>query len=293
MKYKNGQWYIRKQGKISGPFTASVISNHLKVGRLSLDDEVSRDRRHWHSFADSADFTIAPSKDQPVKGYLDERTGLDRRNSTDTEVDESVLQQRQGERREEETEIELKRRYLRRILMHRYLNRNQNIFWPSISILIVLVIVSILAIRFPSPLPTPQSDCQSPAKPKVNWNNCQLSGQNLTNTTLSMALMRASNLSNANLMNSDLSGADLAYSDLRKANLSYALLMKADLKGANLREADLGDADLSYADLSYADLTLANINGAKLEGVQLDNAIWINGAICGKNSIGICLQSTK
>ncbi len=292
MKQKNRLWYIRKQGKISGPFTASVISNHLKVGRLAADDEVSRDRRHWHSFADSVDFTIPPSSNQqPIQGYLDERTGLDRRNTSNTEVDEAMLQQRKGERREEEAEIELKRRYLRRILMHRYLQRNKKIFWPSVSIVLFIAMVSILAFLFPKELPMPQSDCQSPASPEVNWDNCQLSGQNLSNMDLSKASMRASILNNANLMNSELPGADLAYSDLRNANLSYSLLRDADLKGANLREADLVEADLSNADLSYADLTRANVSGATLDGVKLDNAIWINGVMCETNSIGRCQQS--
>ena len=293
MRHKHGQWYIRKQGKISGPFTASVISNHLKVGRLASDDEVSRDRRHWHTFADSDDFTVPQQKASPIKGYLDERTGEDRRNTPPTEVDETILQQRKGERREEEADVALKRRALRRTLMHRHRNRHQKILWPSLIILIILSVVASLAFFYPTKLPTPQSDCQSPAAPNVNWNNCQLSGQLLTNADLSMAQMRGSILTDSNMMNSQLSGADLAYSDLRKANLSYSQLNNADLKGANLREADLVEADLSNADLSYADLTNANISGAITLTTKLDNAIWIDGTVCGKNSTGVCRRSVQ
>lgn len=291
MKHTNGQWYIRKQGRIAGPFTASVISNHLKVGRLTLDDEVSKDRRHWHTFAESDDFNIAQQKNSVINGYLDERTGVDRRDTPNSELDESILQQRKGERREEEPETAVKRRHLRQLLMHRHRNRSQKILLPSLAIMIVLMTVIGLAFLYPTKLPIPQSDCQSPAAPNVNWNNCQLSGQRLTNADLSTAQMRGAILTDSNMMNSQLTEADLAYSDLRQANLSYSQLNNANLTGANLRDADLAEVNLSNANLSYADLTGANISGATLSTAKLDNAIWIDGTICSKNSTGVCQQT--
>ncbi len=82
----------------------------------------------------------------------------------------------------------------------------------------------------------------------------QLTGLDLTGTSLR----------NRNLSFADLNDADLAGADLRDSNLS-----SANMRGAGLRDADLRGADLRNADLSDADLRGANLLGTKLEGAEL------------------------
>ncbi len=71
--------------------------------------------------------------------------------------------------------------------------------------------------------------------------------------------------------------------DLYKANLDALDLTGADLRGANLKRAKL-----RRATLIEADLTGANIIGTNFEG-----AMWIDGTICQKGSIGICVRTEK
>jgi len=40
-------WYTRRDGVMRGPFTAENISRYILLGRIDLDDELSRDRETW------------------------------------------------------------------------------------------------------------------------------------------------------------------------------------------------------------------------------------------------------
>jgi len=41
------QWYTRRDGVTRGPFTAEIITRHILLGRIRLEDELSRDRLSW------------------------------------------------------------------------------------------------------------------------------------------------------------------------------------------------------------------------------------------------------
>ncbi len=41
------QWYVRRDGKIRGPFTARDISRQMILGRIDPFDELSDDRAYW------------------------------------------------------------------------------------------------------------------------------------------------------------------------------------------------------------------------------------------------------
>ena len=291
MTYKHGQWYIRRQGVITGPFNGSVIINHLIVGRLSMQDEVSADKQHWLPLAKQTALHPGTDDDDKARRYLDERTGLDRRQQQQTPPPEA--KQRRGERRADEPEIEQERRDLRRLLMQKYRQRHQKMFWPLLATFGLLLGLTLLAVLFPTTIPMPLPNCTAPAAPGVNWNNCLKSQAELANSDLTDAKLRNSLLSNANLMNSQLNNADFAYASLRHANLSYSNLRGAILFGSNLGEADLSNADLTGADLAYADLSNARLGGTELSGARLDNAIWIDGRVCGPGSTGECLDSAR
>ncbi len=291
MTNKHGQWYIRRQGEITGPFNGSVIMNHLIVGRLSMDDEVSADSKQWLPLAQHPDLHPDTEPEDKAKRRLDERTGLDRRQHQTPRAEH--LRQRRGERRSEEPESAKERRDFRRQLMLQYRERSERMFWPLLITFGFLIAITLMAVLFPTTIPMPLPNCSSPAAPEVNWNNCLKSEADLANLDMRAAHLRNSHLNHAKLMNTILAEADIAYANLRRADLSYSDLHGAILFGTNLTEADLSNADLSNADLAYADLTNAKLGGAQLDGARLDSAIWIDGQVCAANSIGECLLATQ
>lgn len=42
-----GSWYTRRDGVVRGPFATGDITRYILLGRIRLDDELSRDRRSW------------------------------------------------------------------------------------------------------------------------------------------------------------------------------------------------------------------------------------------------------
>lgn len=293
MNNRHELWYVRKQGEISGPFSGSVITNHLIIGRLSLNDEISADKQHWLPVQHQTDLHPQLKQDDPdrAKRYMDERTGLDRRQAQQETPAEAKL--RSGERRADEPEFETQRRELRRMLMHKYRARKEHMFWPMLATFLMLLALTMLAILYPTSLPVSLPNCSAPAAPEVNWNNCLKPELDLANIDMSRAKMRNSQLVGSNLMNATLQQADIAYADLRFANLSYSDMQNVILLGANLTQADLSYADLSNADLSYADLSNAKLGGSKLDNTRFDHAIWMNGQLCAPGSVGVCVPFVK
>jgi hypothetical protein len=41
------QWYTRREGVVRGPFSAEMITRHILLGRIRLDDELSEDAEIW------------------------------------------------------------------------------------------------------------------------------------------------------------------------------------------------------------------------------------------------------
>lgn len=291
MNNTQGQWYIRKQGEITGPFTASVIRNHLLLGRLSMEDEVSADGQLWLLLAEQTSLHPSQEESDKRRRYLDERTGLDRRNKQSPPPREA--RKRRGERRAPEPEEEQSRRALHRYLMQQFCQRREKKFWPLLGTSGLLLALLGLAMLFPKTIPAPLPNCSTPAAPGINWNNCLKPSLSLIGADLSSASLRNSQLSDANLMNALLVNTDMAYADLHNINLSYSDLRHASLFGSNLSGADLSYADLSEADLAYANLNNARLGGAELKGTRLDKAIWIDGRECAEGSIGQCVLSVE
>lgn len=288
MEHKQGHWFTRKQGQTGGPFSARVITNHIRIGRLSMDDEISPDGEQWMALRSLPELhpPEAELKAERTRRKLDERTGLDRRQQRSSDAGAPP---RGPDRRAREPESDQQHRALRRLLMEKYRAQQPYVFWPLLATLLVLLGLLLLAMLFPSPLPEPESGCDLPAAPGVNWSNCPKMEQDLRGADLSGASLRNSDMTGVVLMNASLTGADLAYANLRLADLSYSDLQQAFLLGANLARADLSHADLRDADLSHADLRDARLGNARLTGARLDNAIWIDGRQCAPGSTGDCL----
>ena len=81
----------------------------------------------------------------------------------------------------------------------------------------------------------------------------------------------------------DLRGADLRGVDLAGANLEGANLLEANLEGVNLTGANLEDASCEKINLLKA-----RLEGIKLEGANLEGAVWSDGKVCKKGSLGAC-----
>ena len=213
MEERQGQWYIRKQGETSGPFNASVITNHLLAGRLTLNDEVSADNQHWLRLATQPHLhpELDDEQAERARRWMDERTGQDRRQQQ--QVTPPEASKRRGERRAQEPEIEQQRRALRQQLMQKYRQRHQRVFWPMLATFVLLLLLTILAVFYPTTLPVPLPNCSAPAAAQVNWNNCLKAESELANMDLTGAKLRNSQLLRSNFMNTTLVDADLAYSN--------------------------------------------------------------------------------
>jgi uncharacterized protein YjbI with pentapeptide repeats len=283
------KWYVKKEGHISGPFSKQVISNNLKLGRLSSTDEISHDKINW-SLLHLSEHLLSTHK-LPVNTLsLDERNGFDRRQSESAEQTASFSSRRQQERRAPESYTHILRRQLRTELFSKYrVNANASP-WPIAVLITAILLITLLAITYPTKLPVPSANCDQSAAANVDWSNCQKLYLDLTGAKLTGAKLMNSQLFSAKLLNADLAQANLAYADLRLSDLSYSNLINATLLGANLQNVDLSYSDLRNADLSFANLAGANIGETQLEGAVLSNAIWIDGTHCSINSIGECLK---
>lgn len=286
MEYKHGPWYIREHGKIRGPFMASIITNHIIVGRLSLDSEVSTDKQQWIVLRDQFSLHPTTAEYERAQRSLDERTGIDRRQHAAPSG--AMIKQRKAQRRSKETGS-LQHRQFRRLLLEKYhQHRQQRLFWPLMSVFLLLLFSLVMAMLFPTRLPLPLANCDAPPAAEVNWDNCLKAGLDLSDEDLTQASMRNSQLSASVIKNSVMLAADLSYADLSHVDFSDTDLSQAKLIGAKLTGANLTHADLSHADFSYADLTLANLSNANLQFTRFDHAIWINGETCAAASLGEC-----
>ena len=103
------------------------------------------------------------------------------------------------------------------------------------------------------------------------------------------------NLLQASLSNNDLTGADLSGTNLLNAWLESTCLVKADLDGANmfqtrLKSADLRGASLAGANVFQSDFSEVDLNGVEMPGINAPEACFfkadlreadISGAILG------------
>jgi len=104
-----------------------------------------------------------------------------------------------------------------------------------------------------------------------------------------MALLKTSK----NLSGKNLSGINLMGVNLSKCNLKGVDLSNANLERADLGESDLERANLAGANLKMVSLKLSALTGANLENAILDGAIWQDGRICGKGSLGMCREAVS
>ncbi len=294
-------WFLRQEGHVTGPFPSGAVRRLVLLGRIGLEQEVSRDRRQWQPLRELPE-VIPPSvrraleegdPDQLLPDLLreDERTGRDRRHRNGA-AQPREEQRRGGERRREEPEL-LQRHRLAKTALRESKQRRR---FPLAATLVLIALFA-LAIGYGfylgRPVAEDEPDCTAAPAPGVNWRNCRLDGLRAESADLQGARIGNAMLRGARLSGALFNGVDLRYADLGGADLSYAEFRNARMKGAGLRGADLTNADLTGADLSYANLEGARLGGAVLDQARLDNAIWIDGSVCRAGSVGRCLTGPR
>jgi hypothetical protein len=287
-------WFVRRDGKVRGPFPSGTVRRFVLVGRISPGDEVSNDRKSWQAVAQVPE-VLSPEVRKALKeGDLasllpaqmreDERTGRERREKSE---DAKYAGRRKGERRQGETDVAKGHREAKTNL--RELRSQRTL--PVSGILAIGLLIS-LAVGYGfyigAPEAIPEPDCLAKASPGVNWRNCRVESLEAESADMDGALLNNGVFPGARLSGSRINNADLQYADLSRADLSYVEFRGSLLKGANLARGDLSYADLSGADLSFSNLTDANLGGARLEGAIFDHAIWLDGRKCQPGSVGGC-----
>lgn len=312
-------WYTRRGDQIRGPFPHGLITRFIVLGRLQMTDDISVDQIRWRLVKDVPEVIPDPLKSDPDDPELQEYLRVARRredergsgNRRRQEGSSNGERRRIDDRRQDESDELVHYREIKTSLINQRKASSEGVRqWLGISIAAVLAAVILAAFWFMPQAPALRLQCEAPAGPQVNWNNCKFEGIILDNVELANARMSNANLSGARLQNANLTAANLSYANFSRVNLSRATLTEAVLTGvvlrnANLDQANLTGANLSYAilqganlngadlsgaDLSNADLSGANMDGAKLDKVNLVHAIWTDRTVCGARSVGKCVN---
>ena len=313
------RWYTRRGDQIRGPFPAPQISRFILLGRIQDTDELSTDQHNWQKVTEipilvpeelKADLNEPEAVERLKIARMreDERNARDRRDVEDPDQPKKERRANDPGRRQSEEEEIIRHREIKTAIAEATVHRKHHYFLRGVLTTLFLTSVIVAAWYYQPWQDQETADCDALAQPWVNWNNCLMEGVKLVTADLRGAKLRNANMAGADLRGAQLSGADIAYTSLVGANLSGTELHQATMLGTNMRNADLAGANLSGANLSYAILQKADLNNvnltdanlsnadlegaklktAKLKGAILDQAIWIDGRICAKGSIGKC-----
>lgn len=221
------EWFVRHGGSVRGPVSSARVRHQVLAGTLTLDDEVSADRRGWRRI-----------------GAVDEVVPLQLRDG-DSRL--TLPRDLEGARD--------RRRALRAILV------------SCALIAATIGLLSVVGRPGPEPArdcaaaPAPGVFLEGCRLDGAALAHASMTGARLANASLARAHLAGADLNGADLRYVDLSEADLSH-----ARLSGASLKGADLRDVDLSNADLGAADLSYADLSGARIGGAQFGQAAFEG---------------------------
>lgn len=289
-------WYIRKKDKITGPFPSGQISQLLVVGRLSIDDEVSHDKKLWSSIKDIPtlipDVLIESSGEDEAPGQAERlaaaRRWADERREERRDENPKTPSRNSTGRRDRESTQDIEYRNRRESIYKQFREQPQRAFASLLVFIVVIVAVVWGSFNYSPLVLIDEPDCNAAARKGVNWRNCNKPLMVAIRADMSESNLHSAVLRDANFFASNFSKSRLDYINLSGANLSYAVFANANLKGANLTRSDLQYANFSSANLTYVDFSGANIFNARFDKADLSHAIWINGENCQQGSIGFC-----
>ena len=274
MSHDNQLWYIRRKGKIKGPFPTGLISKQILLGRVHPSDMLSQDKQTWRKASSIRE--VMPE----VLKYRNEDNYKERLRAARRWADE------RGEVREVDGDGKELVYHPRKKITHLRIKTASMLGMVSFFAIVAAIIYAMFVFTPDKPLDI--IDCNATGEDGSVFDGCHLqrrdfSRLSLKNSSFKNALLQSSRFAETDARESHFDYANLSLSDLSHADFSHASLKAADLRGADLR-----GTDFSGADLSYADLTHAKGRGIKLSGAKLDSTIWFDGKICAKQSIGRC-----
>lgn len=294
-KAKMAAWYVRREGRVLGPFPTGQISQSILLGRISLTDEVSHDKENWQTID-----TLPELVPKVMTVDSDDENAHERLEAAKRWADERRFERRQASRDSDSTDrrsaesFEAMEQRDQRESIYSGLRKRREFAFLQLLIVVILVATAVyFSFNFTPQLASTEPQCTAPAAPGINWAHCHKAGLQALNKDLAGAVLTSAKLNGANLSGSNLAGANLDYADLSLSRLRQVNFTDASLKGASLQNADLSRANLTNADLSYTDLTNAKLAGVRLTGSRLDNTIWVDGRKCLPGSIGKCRVAAK
>jgi hypothetical protein len=284
-------WYVRRRGVTSGPFPARQLRETFSLGQLDLRDEVSLDGHAWLKLLETdildVEHTPVHAAEPEDDDWRREREKAKLRwisNSDEPGVgDERVISS-------DETSDRLRRHEAETRTMLDAQSHKRPAFVAGLAMVLILLLIGVGVwmgqsgdTKIQASVASRVRNCNQPPTEGVNWSGCNKIG-----AVLSHVDMRNADLSGGHFGRADFAGADLSYANLGFADLRGANLKNAVLKGAALNQTDLTGADLSGADLSFAVMNGAVVNGVRLDGASLAQSTWIDGRVCGEQSVGTC-----
>jgi len=221
-------WFIRKSGKVFGPFASAKVRHFLVEEKIDLRDEVSKDKIHWSYLLEQPEVVPMQMRNPEF--------------AANTSLNDDLDPGKKGSLWLPVIVISL-------------------LTVAGITASLMLQDSNPENLTDCSAAPAPAVNWNSCNKRNLAAENTNLEGLVAANVVLNQARMSGSSFKNASLLYAHLENADLAYADFTAASLKGSNLHSADLTNAILT-----DADLRYADLTAATLGGAQINGARLEG---------------------------
>ncbi len=292
-------WYVRRDSVVTGPFPEKVIRQHLLLGRLKMEDEVSDDVKRWHRVIDleglipevmkgDMDDPDVRQRFEAERRWADERLAIDRRTAHGlTDHPERRGVERRG--------IEAPESVMARELKTQLIVANRHRKPPyAVALIVALSVLGLLVWWAINTTPTAMVvvvDCQAAPAPQVNWGSCQLKGRQWRGVDIHGAKARNADFSGSILDRANMSGAEMAYANMSLAHIAAADFRQATLVGVDFQLSNLSGSDFSGADLAYANLYRADLRNANLHDARLDRAVWVDGSICAVGSVGRCIPS--
>lgn len=278
-----GTWYVKRGDQVHGPYSWEIIHRNIGLGRVRPTDRLSNDRHLWLPVDElvplpSGALRALPAHDERRSDRRSEAASIDAPDEHRGLIDRRAPEAPELRARRERSahvwaELRPPPLAARRALL---------------AIGLVLAVLVAVAAGLAIPRERTIVDCNGSARAGAVWDFCNKAGMGLDDAQLDRLSARSAQFSGASMAAARLSGADLAYADLSGTDLRLAEMRDARLIGASLRHATLNHANLAGADLRYADLGGASVDGTRLTGARLDHAIWVDGRLCGLNSVGHC-----
>ncbi len=284
-------WYVRRRGVTSGPFPARQLRETFSLGQLDLRDEVSLDGHAWLKLLETDILEVEHAPAHLAEPEDDEwrREREKAKLRWINNAEETGAVGLAGAAADEATDRLRRHEAETRTLLDAQ-SHKRPAFVAGLAMVLVLLLIGIGVwkgqsgdTKIQAAVASRIRNCDKAAAEGVIWSGC-----NKTGAVLSHAVLRNADLTGAHFERADLASADLSYANLGFADLRGANLKNAVLKGATLNQTDLTGADLSGADLSFAVLNGAVLNGVRLDGASLAQSTWIDGRICGEQSVGAC-----